>query len=141
MEQRISATVAQPRFIALLVGSFATLSLILACAGIYSSMLYSVGQRRREMGVRLALGADGGDIIGMILRSGLLIAAFGIAIGLGAALAFSRFIESALWNVPTTDALTYAATGLLLGGTALLACLGPAIRAAHADPLKTLRTD
>jgi ABC-type antimicrobial peptide transport system permease subunit len=141
MEQRISASVAQPKFLALLLGAFATLSLILACAGIYSAMLYTVGQRRREMGVRLALGADGGDIIGMILRSGLLISAFGIAIGLGAALALSRLIESALWNVAHTDALTYAATGIILGCTALLACLGPAIRAAHADPLKTLRSD
>jgi len=103
MEQRLFQSVATPRFLAVLFGFFAAVSLLLACAGIYSSMLYTVGQRTREMGIRLALGARTGEIVGMVLRSGLLISFFGIAIGMGAALAASRLLASILWNVPPTD--------------------------------------
>ncbi len=141
MEQRVSGSLASQRFLALLFGVFACVSLLLACAGIYSSMLYAVGQRSREMGVRLALGASAREIVGMILRSGLLIAIAGIGIGLGVAAAVSRIMTSMLWNVPPTDPLTYAAAGIILGATALLACLGPALRAARTDPLRTMRAD
>jgi putative ABC transport system permease protein len=141
MEERVSQSVATPRFLALLFGFFAAVSLLLACAGIYSSMLYTVGQRTREMGIRLALGARGGEIVGMILRSGLLISFFGIAIGTASALAASSFIASILWNVPTTDPLTYAIAAAILGSSAILACLVPALKAARADPMGTLRAD
>jgi putative ABC transport system permease protein len=141
MEQRVSKSLATPRFLALLFSFFAAVSLILACAGIYSSMLYTVGQRRREMGIRLAMGARGGQIVRMVLRSALLIAILGVTIGIATAIAASRVIESALWNVAPTDPLSYGAAAMLLGGTALLACFIPAVKASRADPMTTLRTD
>jgi predicted permease len=141
MRQRVSESLATPRFLSLLLGMFAGVALLLACGGIYGSMLYSVSQRQHEMGIRLALGADGGRVIRLILGHGLLLTFVGLAIGIAGAMALSRFIESLVWGIQATDPLTFAGVTLVLGAAALAACFFPAYKASRADPLQTLRAD
>jgi ABC-type antimicrobial peptide transport system permease subunit len=141
MEQQVSGSVAGPRFLAFLFGVFATVSLLLACSGVYSSMLYTVGQRTREMGIRCAIGASAREIIAMVLRSGLAVAVLGMAGGLAGSAAASRVIGGMLWNVAPRDPMTYLASAALLAGAGLLACLVPALKAARADPVRALRSE
>jgi predicted permease len=141
MRQRVANSLATPRFLSLLLGVFAGVALLLACGGIYGSMLYSVSQRRREMGIRLALGAAGGNVIRMILAHGLLLTVVGLGIGVAGAVALSRFMESLVWGIRPTDPLTFAAVTLVLAVAALAACFFPAYRASRADPLQTLRAE
>jgi len=141
MRQRVSDSLATPRFLSLLLGVFAGVALLLACGGIYGSMLYSVSQRQREMGIRLALGAAGGRVIRMILAHGLLLTAIGLGIGIAGALALSRFMESLLWGIEPTDPLTFTGVTLVLALAALAACFVPAYKAARVDPLQTLRAE
>ena len=141
MEQRVAASVATPRFLSGLLGTFAGVALLLACGGIYGSMLYTVGQRRHEMGIRLALGAAGSQVIGLVLRYGLQLAGVGVVLGIVAGLALSRLMEALVWGIEPTDPLTYLGTALLLGSTALVACFLPAWRASRTDPLETLRAE
>ena len=141
MRQRVSDSLATPRFLSLLLGVFAVVALLLACGGIYGSMLYSVSQRQREMGIRLALGAAGGNVIRMILGHGLLLTAIGLGIGVAGALGLSRFLETLVWGIEPTDATTFAVVTALLAVAALAACLVPAYKAARADPLRTLRAE
>jgi putative ABC transport system permease protein len=141
MQQRVADSLATPRFLSLLLGVFAGVALLLACGGIYGSMLYSVSQRRREMGIRLALGAGGGNVIRMILGHGLLLTAFGLAIGVAGALALSSFVESLVWGIRPTDPLTFGAVTLVLAAAAMAACFFPAYKASRADPLQTLRAE
>jgi hypothetical protein len=141
MEQRVSESVASPRFLAALLGAFAAVAMLLACGGVYGSMLYTVGQRRREMGVRLALGARERDVVGLVLRYGLALAVLGVVLGTGVALTASRVLEGLVWGVETTDPVTFAGTAGLLVLAAILASLLPARRAARTDPLQTLRAE
>jgi predicted permease len=141
MEQQVSGSLAAPRFLAFLFGVFACVSLLLACSGVYSSMLYAVGQRTREMGIRYAVGASAREIVAMVLRSGLGVALLGAVGGLLASAAASKVIGAMLWNVAPRDPLTYLLSAAVLGGTTLLACLVPALKAARADPLRALRSE
>jgi putative ABC transport system permease protein len=134
-----NASVAQPRFSSQLVGLFATLALLLAAAGLYGLTAYSVTQRTREIGIRMALGAARGDILRLTLARGLYLVMWGTAIGLAGAFAFTRLMRGALYGVSTTDPLTYVVVSLLLSGVALLACYLPARRAMRVDPMVALR--
>lgn len=141
MEQRITDSVAQPRLQTILLGAFGVLALVLACIGIYGVLAYAVSQRVREIGVRLALGATPATILGHILSGGLGLAALGLFIGLGVALALTRYLEALLYSVRPTDpeVFTLAIATLLLVATA--ACYVPARRAAQVDPIVVLREE
>jgi putative ABC transport system permease protein len=139
MEQLISESLTTPRFLAILLGTFASLALLLACAGIYASMLYTVGQRRREMGIRLAMGAGTGRLSRMVLMEGACLTGLGLALGLAGTLASSRVLASYVWGVPTTDAPTLGLVFGLLTAAALAACWMPARKASREDPVQVLR--
>ena len=130
-----------PRFAAVLLGCFAALALGLAMVGIYGVFSYAVAARTREFGIRIANGARAADVIQMVAREGLLLCGAGLAIGIPAALATTRALGSLLYEVGTSDPLTYIATVLLLMATALGACLIPACRAARVDPMIALRCE
>jgi len=100
-----------------------------------------VGQRRQEMGIRMALGAKGGQVVGLVLRNGLGVTLTGVILGLGASLAFSRLLQSFLYGVSVVDTVTLVSVTLTLTTAALLACLVPAVRAARTDPLETLKVE
>jgi putative ABC transport system permease protein len=139
MEEIIARSLAPRRFNLLLFGVFAALALVLASVGIYGVIAYTVSQRTREIGVRMALGAGRRDILKLIIGRGLALTFGGIATGLLASLALMRWLESLLFEVSPTDTLTFACVALLLALMALLACYVPARRATKVDPLVTLR--
>ncbi len=141
MEQRVSLSVATPRFLSILFAVFAAVSLLLACSGVLSSLLYSVGERRRELGIRLALGATNSDLLNLVLRYGLTLSLLGIVIGVVSASALSRLLTGLLWKVKPTDPATFIGVSVILCASALLAALLPAWSASRTDPLKTLRED
>jgi predicted permease len=141
MHRLVARSLATPRLLSILFGTFATLALLLACGGIYASMLYTVGQRRREMGIRLALGADGRQISALVLRDGARVTGVGLALGLVAALALSRLMAGLLWGITPNDGLTYALVCTLLGASAMAACWVPARRASRANVVGTLKLD
>ena len=116
-------------------------TLALACVGIYAVISYSVEQRTREMGIRLALGAAPGGILGMVLREGLLLAASGIALGVLAAFALTRYLASLLYSVRPTDPAVFAAVSAILAIAAAAGCYFPARRATRVDPSVVLRED
>jgi putative ABC transport system permease protein len=138
---RLSAAVAQPRFAALVTSAFAALALLLAATGLYGVLTYSVSQRRREMGIRGALGATRAGLLGLVLREGLLLTVAGLVLGLGAALAVTRLMASLLFGVTPLDAVSFAAAPLAMLGVAAAACLIPAYRAAAVDPAEALRSE
>jgi len=139
IEQALSDSIAPRRFNLFLLGAFATAAVLLALIGIYGVIAYAVVQRTHEIGVRIALGAGVSEVTGMVLRQGLSIALVGIAVGLLAAQALTRLMESMLFDVRPNDPLTFATVTAALATTALLACLVPALRAARVDPLTALR--
>lgn len=129
----------KPRFYLALLGSLAALALLLAAMGIFSMLFLSVNQRAHEIGIRRALGAQDSDVLKLVMRQGLRLAAIGIAFGLIGAAALTRFIRGWLFEVSATDPMTFAAVAALLLLAALLACYAPARRAARVDPLMALR--
>lgn len=139
LEDVRAEAVGSPRFRTALLGLFALTALVLALIGIYGVMAFSVTQRTREMGVRLALGGTMRDVVLLVLGQGARLALAGVAIGLVAAFAATRLLASLLFGVTTTDPLTFVAAPLLLVAVALLACYVPARRAARVDPTVTLR--
>jgi putative ABC transport system permease protein len=136
----VAEATARPRLSSYLLGAFALVALLLAAIGLYGVISYGVAQRRGEIGVRVALGAARGDIVGLIVRQGMAVTAAGLVLGLAGALALSRLLRSLLFGVTTTDAVTFVAVPLLLVAVALLASYLPASRAARQDPVAALRT-
>jgi putative ABC transport system permease protein len=137
---RLSAnTIWQSRVWGLLLSVFSAIALVLATAGIYGVMAYFVTQRTREIGVRIALGAQWRDVLKLVLRSGMLLVVLGLAIGLVGAFALTRLMNTLLFEVSPTDPITFAAVVLCVIVATLLACYIPARRATKVDPLIALR--
>jgi predicted permease len=139
LSQVYSASLGSRKFNVVLIGFFGVTALLLATAGVFGVMAYSVSRRTREIGVRVALGAVAGEVLRMILRQGLLVILIGVAIGIAGSLALTRTVRSLLFGVTATDPLTFGGVTLLLVGAALLACYIPARRAAKVDPIVALR--
>jgi putative ABC transport system permease protein len=141
MDSLISESLSQRRFTLGLLGAFAGLALLLAVIGVYGVMAYSVESRRREFGIRLALGAKGSDVIWLVLNWSLRIIGIGLGIGIIASIAASRMLTSLLFEVQPTDQITLVAGALLLVITGVIASYLPARRAAKVDPMMALRSE
>ncbi|MCG8468238.1 MAG: FtsX-like permease family protein, partial [Gemmatimonadetes bacterium] len=128
-------------FQSVLFAGFAALALVLVIVGVYGVTAYLVTRRTRELGIRLALGATPGGVRGLVLREGMVITGFGLAVGIGAALAFSRVLESLLFGITARDPLTFVAVPIALALTAVLSASIPAARAGRVDPIETLRQE
>jgi predicted permease len=139
MTERLASASAQTRFSAVLLGLFAAVALSLAFMGIYGVMAYAVAERTREIGIRMALGADRANVVGLVVREGTLLAGVGVVLGLVASVVATRVLESMLFEVKTTDPWTYGVMILVVVGAGLMASLVPARRAAAVDPIITLR--
>jgi putative ABC transport system permease protein len=135
----VGESIAQPRFQATLLTLFGALALLLAACGIYGVLAYTVAQRQREIGVRMALGAQPRNVLSLVIGQGLKLALLGASLGLVLALALVRLIQSLLYGVKPTDPKTFAGASLLLVAVALLACWLPARRASRVDPMEALR--
>ena len=141
MERLVASSVARPRFYAVLLGVFAGVAGLLAAIGIYGVLAYAVVQRTREIGIRMALGAPRGKVLLLVLRSGVLLATLGIALGLAGAAATTRWLQSLLFGVAPLDLTTFAAVSLAFGAVAALASYVPARRATKVDPMVALRSE
>ncbi len=141
LEEVIAASVAPRRFNMLLLVIFATLALLLTSVGVYGVISYSVAQRTREIGVRMALGARRVDVLKLVVRQGMALALAGVGVGLAASFGLTRLMANLLFGVGASDPLTFSAIALLLVAVALLACYLPARRATKVDPLTALRHD
>lgn len=139
MDQLVAQSVAEPRYQAILLGSFGALGLILAMVGIYGVISYAMSQRTREFGVRLALGARPRNILAMVIGEGMLLVVAGIAVGVGGALALGRVLGSLLFEVKPTDPATFVGVAVALALVGLAACYVPARRAMKVDPMIALR--
>ena len=141
MQQMVADSIARQRFAMMLFSIFAAGALLLAGIGIYGVLSYIVGQRTREVGIRMALGAQRGDVVWAVLRDGAEMTLPGVGIGVIVALALTRLMSSMLFGVKPTDVVTFAAVAGLLCAIALLACYLPARRAAALDPVQALRSE
>src|SRR5205823_3199187 len=141
MEQVVSDSIRDRRLTLLLLGIFAAVALLLASVGIYGVMSYSVEQRTREIGIRMALGAERSAVLRLVVGQGARLAGIGIALGALGAFALSRVMAGLLFGVSATDPTTYALLALLLGSVAVGACLLPAGRAVRVDPAVALRAE
>jgi putative ABC transport system permease protein len=141
MDDLISKSVAQPRFDSILLAAFASLALLLAALGIYGVMSYSVVQRQKEIGIRMALGAGPSSVTSMVIREGAVLASVGIAIGVGVAFAVSHLISAFLFGMAPHDPATFFGTAVLLLSLALAACYLPASRASRVNPIAALRQE
>jgi putative ABC transport system permease protein len=139
MEVWLAESVSVERFSAWLLLSIASIGLLLAAIGLYGVLSYVMGQRTHEIGVRMALGAQVADVLGLVMRQGIKLAAIGLVAGFLAALAVGRAIHGLLYQMSVTDPLTYVLVLVVLALTALLACWFPARRAAKVDPMEALR--
>ena len=141
LDALVAESMGQRRLSMVLLGVFAGLALLLASLGIYGVMSYSVAQRSRDLGVRMALGAARGSVLGLVMRQGMVLAAAGVALGLVGAFALTRLISSQLYAVKPTDPVTFVAVAGLLVAIALVATFVPALRATRVDPVVALRED
>jgi ABC-type antimicrobial peptide transport system permease subunit len=141
LDQLRAGVIARPRFYTALLALFAAVALALAATGILGVMSYTVAERTREIGVRMALGAQTGDVRKMFLRHGLLLAAAGIALGIGVAAGLTRVMSAFLFGVGPMDPMTYAVVSGALAAVALLATYLPARRASRVDPIVAMRAE
>ena len=139
MDDWISNNAAQPRFNASLLGGFAVIALLMAAIGIYGVLAYTVSQRTREIGLRMALGAQRGDVLRLIVREGMVVALIGVGLGLAGGLALGRFLSSLVFGIAVYDPATFGLVAVLLSGIALAACAIPARRASRVEPMAALR--
>jgi ABC-type antimicrobial peptide transport system permease subunit len=141
MEEVISKSLWQRRLSGLLFGVFSTLSLLLVAVGVYSVIAYAISQRTREIGIRMALGAQTGAVLRMVIGQGLKLVMVGILIGVIGAFALRRTVTGLLYGVTATDPLTFGGVALLLACVTLLACWLPARQASKTDPMAALREE
>jgi putative ABC transport system permease protein len=141
LTQLMDSAVAQRRLSVQLLGGFAGMALLLTAIGIYGVLAYNVGQRSREIGIRMALGARQRDVVKLVLGEGMILIGIGALAGLGGALALTRLLRSLLFGITATDPLTYFLVPLFLMGVALVACFIPARRAARVNPMEALRNE
>jgi ABC-type antimicrobial peptide transport system permease subunit len=141
MEQVVSNSIARTSLAVWLLGTFSVIGLLLAAVGVYGVIVYSVSQRTREIGVRMALGAQAGAIRKMIVRQGMTLALLGLGIGVAGAFALVPVMANLLWGVSARDLLTFIVTALLLITVSLIACYIPARRATKVDPIIALRSE
>jgi putative ABC transport system permease protein len=141
LDQLAERTISQRRFNLLLLGAFGALALALASVGLYGLLSYTTAQRTHEIGIRVAMGAQTGDVLRLIIGQGLRLILTGIAVGLAGAVALTRLMQSLLFGVGSADPLTFTGVALLLAGVALLACWIPARRATKVDPMVALRSE
>ncbi len=141
MNEVVARSISRPRFTMSLLLAFAAAALLLSAVGIYGVTAYAVSQRTRELGIRMALGADAGRVRGLVLREGMRLAAAGLGLGLIAALALTRLLRGLLFEIPPTDLATHAGVALILLAVVLAACWIPARRAAKLDPWIALRSE
>jgi putative ABC transport system permease protein len=139
--QYVASAVSQPRFRMVLLGAFAVMALVLAVVGLYGVLAYSVTRRQNEIGLRMALGADGSSVLRLVLIQGLIPVAAGIVVGLAISAVLTRTMTTLLYGVEPIDPLTYTMVALVLGVVATVACYLPARRATRIDPLRALRTE
>jgi putative ABC transport system permease protein len=141
MADVVASSLAGQRFVLTLMVVFAGLALLLGVVGVYGVISQAVSQRTREIGIRRALGAHSGDVVGMVLRQGMTVAAVGVVLGLGAAASLGGFLEAFLYEVRSTDVWTYGLVALAVGAVAAVAILVPARRASRVDPMEALRME
>jgi putative ABC transport system permease protein len=141
MDDRLSQSLGTRRISVILVALFSGLALVLAALGLYGTLAYAVAQRTREIGIRLALGAQRGTVFRLILREGLALVGIGLGAGLGLALGFGWLLANFLYGVGAHDPLTLSMVTFVLTAAAVLACLLPARRAMRVDPMITLRAE
>ncbi len=141
LEEVRSASIAQPRFLTLLIGIFSVTALVLAAVGLSGLLSYSVAQRDRELSIRIALGASRGNILGLVLRQTLMLAGVGVLLGLVGALALTGVLRSLLYEVSPTDPVAFGSVGIVLVLTALLASAMPARRAVKSNPVEAMRSN
>jgi putative ABC transport system permease protein len=141
MNDLVARSVAQRRFTVLLLGIFAGVAVALSAIGLYGVMSYIVTQRTREIGIRMALGAQRADVLKLVVRQGMVLTAVGVLVGLAASFGLTRLLANLLYGIAATDALTFASLSLLLLAVALLACWLPARRASGVDPMIALRSE
>ena len=141
MEERFGVVNQRPRFSMALLSTFAALALLLAAVGVYGVTAHSVSVRTKEIGIRMALGAEPERVASLVLREGLKLVTFGVLLGVAGALALTRVLQSQLFEVSPTDPLTFVLTALILISIGAAACYLPARRATRVDPLKTLRSE
>ena len=141
MDEVVGASLARQRFLSLLLGIFAGVALLLAAIGTYGVLAYMVSERHREIGIRMALGAGNGQVVALVLRQGISIAAIGIVVGVAGALALSRITRSLLYGVDPADPATFGAVVAVIAVVATAACLIPMRRATRVDPLTAIRAD
>jgi putative ABC transport system permease protein len=141
MEQLVASSLTRQRFYALLLGVFAAIAATLGAIGIYGVLAYAVGQRTQEIGIRMALGAERGAVLRMVLRRGVVLTVTGIALGLAGAAALTRYLSAMLFDLTPLDPATYIAVAVSFGLVALIASYLPARRATGIDPMVALRHD
>lgn len=139
MDAVLSEAESQPRFLTLLLTLFSGVALVIATVGIYGVISYSVARRSKEFGLRMALGAQRGNVLSLVMKQGVLLTLIGLAFGIGAALGLTRLMAKLLFGVQPTDPLTFVTVSAILAAVALAASYIPAMRATKVDPMKALR--